>query len=178
MGVLRQPLKRYSTSGCVAQQTLQLITPMRRNIGIGMQGKAVHTGTARSRECRPFSFIAKARADAAHFRSSAFPKGNALCDRGRHGAGKLRFGVEQRIIARGHSSLNSHLQIFQPAQLTDDPVADLLEDLGNVGIARRLDFDKAGLEGCFGTIEVDALKEDDMKMDIQETLSTTPCRPP
>ena len=139
---------------------------MRRNISVGVQGKAVDTGTTRSCECRPFSFIAKARADAAHFLSGVFPKGDALLDRGRHGAGKLRFGVEQRIIARGHCSLNSRLQISPPAQLTDDPVANLLEDLGNVGIAGRLDFDKARLEVRFGTIEVDALKEDNMKMDV------------
>jgi hypothetical protein len=55
MIVLRQPLKRYSTSDCVPHQTLSLITPMRRNIGVGVQGKAVHTGTPRSHECRPFS---------------------------------------------------------------------------------------------------------------------------
>jgi hypothetical protein len=55
MIVLRQPLKRYSTSGCVAHQTLSLITPMRRNISVGVQGKVVDTDTPRSRECRPFS---------------------------------------------------------------------------------------------------------------------------
>jgi hypothetical protein len=55
MVVLRKPLKRYSTSGCVAHQTLSLITPMRWNISIGVQGKAVDTGTPRSHECRPFS---------------------------------------------------------------------------------------------------------------------------
>src|SRR5262249_37532057 len=118
---------------------------MRRNISVGVQGKTVHTSTTRPRECRPFSFIAKARADAPHFRSGAFSKGDSLRDTGGHGAGKLWFGVEQRIIARGHSSFNPRLQISQPAQLTDDPVADLSEDLGNVGIARRLNFDKAGL---------------------------------
>ena len=46
-------------------------------------------------------------------------------------------------------------------------MADLLEDLGNVGIAGRFGFDKVWLEARFGTIEVDALKEDDMKMEIQ-----------
>jgi hypothetical protein len=41
MIVLRKPLKRYSTSGCVAHQTLSLITPMRRNSSVGVQGKAI-----------------------------------------------------------------------------------------------------------------------------------------
>ncbi len=39
MVVLRQPLKRYSTSGCVAHQTLSLITPMRRNISVAWKEK-------------------------------------------------------------------------------------------------------------------------------------------
>jgi hypothetical protein len=41
MVVLRKPLKRYSTSGYVAHQTLSLITPMRRNISVCVQGKAI-----------------------------------------------------------------------------------------------------------------------------------------
>jgi hypothetical protein len=57
----------------------------------------------------------------------------------------------------GHGGIHSRLQISQPPQLVDDPLADLPEDLANVGIAGRLDFDKAGLEARFGTIEIDAL---------------------
>jgi hypothetical protein len=36
----------------------------------------------------------------------------------------------------------------------------------NVGIARRFGFDKAGLETLVGAIEVNALKEDDVKMEV------------
>jgi hypothetical protein len=57
MVVLRKSLKRYSTSSCIAHRTLSLITPMHRDISVGVQGKAVHTGTPRSRECRPFSLL-------------------------------------------------------------------------------------------------------------------------
>jgi hypothetical protein len=57
-------------------------------------------------------------------------------------------------------------------------MADLRDDRGNIGIGGRLACDKTWREARLSAIEVDALKEDDMKMDIQETLSTTPCRPP
>ncbi len=33
--VLFEPLKRHSPSACVSNQALQLVTPMRRNIGVG-----------------------------------------------------------------------------------------------------------------------------------------------
>jgi hypothetical protein len=52
------------------------------------------------------------------------------------------------------------------AELTDDPVTNLLQDLGNVGIAEWFDCDKVRLEAHVATIEVDTLKEDDMKMEI------------
>jgi hypothetical protein len=57
-------------------------------------------------------------------------------------------------------------------------VTNLLEDPGNVGIAGRLGLDKTRLAALITSVEIDPLKEDDMKMDVQETLSTTPCRPP
>ena len=64
------------------------------------------------------------------------------------------------------------------AERADDAMADLLDHGGDVGVGRRLPLDKPGLEACLGAIEVDALKKEDMKMEIHETLSTTPCRPP
>ena len=48
----------------------------------------------------------------------------------------------------------------------DDPPTDLLEDLGNVRIAGRLDLDKARLEALVGPIEIGPLQEDNMIMDI------------
>jgi hypothetical protein len=74
-------VKRHDASGCVPNQTLQLITPMRWNPNIGVQGKAVHIGTAGSCEFRAFPFIAQARADAVHFLPGTFSKGDALLDR-------------------------------------------------------------------------------------------------
>ena len=105
----------------------------------------MYTGTAGSCEFRAFPCIAKTRADAAHVLPGAFPKGDALRDRGRHGAGECGCVVEQRIIPGGHSWVNAHCQVSQPASLADDPPADVLDDVGNVGSAGRLDLEKAGL---------------------------------
>src|SRR5712691_6749479 len=139
---------------------------MRRNLSIGVQGKAVHTGTAGSFACRASPASPKPEPMRRTFLPSAFPKSDALLDRGRHGAGEFGFVVEQRIIPGGHSCVNSRFQVSQPAQPADDPPADFLDDVCNVGIAGRLDLDKAGLAARFGTIAVDALKEDDMKREM------------
>ena len=53
------------------------------------------------------------------------------------------------------------------AELADDPPADCLHDGCHVGITGRLARDKPGLVACLGAIEVDALKKEDMKMEIQ-----------
>jgi hypothetical protein len=45
------------------------------------------------------------------------------------------------------------------AQLADDPVTDLLEDLGNVGVVGWFGFDKVGFEALVAATEVNALKE-------------------
>src|SRR5262249_7383976 len=97
----------------------------------------------------------------------AFSKGDALLHGSRHGAGELWFVVAQRIIPGGYRSLNARLQISEPTQHTDDSVTELLEDRGNVRIAGRFGFDKAGLAARFGAIEVDALHEDEMEMEVQ-----------
>src|SRR5262249_26363897 len=98
--------------------------------------------------------------------SRAFPKGDALLHGSRHGAGEIWFVVAQRIIPGGYRSLNARFQISEPTQHTDDAVTELLEDRGNVVIAGRGGVDKAGLEASCGAIEVDALHEDAMEMEI------------
>src|SRR5215472_12430462 len=52
------------------------------------------------------------------------------------------------------------------AELADDPPADCLHDGCHVGITGRLARDKPGLVACLGAIEVDALKKEDMKMEM------------
>src|SRR5262249_35871473 len=125
VGLYLEALQRHRAAGGIADELFQLIPPMRRNSGVGVQGKAVDTGTPRSRECRPFSCIAKARAEAAPFLSRAFPKGDALLHGSRHGAGEIWFVVAQRIIPGGYRSLNARFQISEPTQHTDDAVTEL-----------------------------------------------------
>src|SRR6516225_12446915 len=99
-------------------------------------------------------------------RRTPFATSDALLNRSRHGAGELRSGVTQGIIPGGHGGLHARLQIAEPTQLTDDAVTELLEDRGNVRIARRFDCDKAGLAARCGAIEGDALYEDAMEMEV------------
>jgi len=110
--------------------------------------------------------------------SSSFSKGDALLDRSRHGAGELRGGVAQWIIPGGYSGVYARFQIAQPAQRADDPPADLLEHGGNVGVGRGLALEKAWRAPLVGAIEIDPFQEEQVIVDIEETLSTTPCRPP
>jgi hypothetical protein len=46
-------------------------------------------------------------------------------------------------------------------------MADLRDDCGNIGIGGRLACDKMWREARLSAIEVDALKEDAMKMEVQ-----------
>jgi len=43
-------------------------------------------------------------------------------------------------------------------------VADLLDHVGDVGVGRRLDLDKPGLESLVGTIDKDPLDSDKVIM--------------
>src|SRR5436309_7382009 len=139
---------------------------MRRNRRVGVQGKAVHTGTAGSRQGGVFPLVAKPRADAPDLLAGPLPKGDALLHGSRHGAGELGFVVAQRIIPGGHGGIQARLQISEPTQLTDDPVTDLLEDRGNVGITGRLALEKARRAALVGAIEIDPLEEDAMAMEV------------
>jgi hypothetical protein len=71
------------------------------NLSVGVHGKAVHTGTAGSFECRTFPFGAKTRANPPYLLSNPLPKGDSLLDGGGHRASEIGFVVEQRIISGG-----------------------------------------------------------------------------
>ncbi len=90
----------------------------------------------------------------------AFPKGDALLDRGCHGAGELRFVIKQRVIPGGHWDLHAGFQVPQPTQLADDPPTDLLDHVCHSGIAGRLAFEKARCETLVGAIEKHTLNDD------------------
>jgi hypothetical protein len=57
-------------------------------------------------------------------------------------------------------------------------MADHLDHRGDVGIAGRLALEKARRAALVGAIQIDALEEDAMEMEIEEKSSITPCRPP
>src|SRR5262249_830925 len=75
-------------------------------------------------------------------------------------------------MAGRHRGIDARFQVSQAAQCTDDAPADRLHHRSNVRIAGRLALDKARLEARFGPIEVDALQEDAMEMEIQ--IDNTP----
>ena len=50
MGVLGKAFKRHRTAGRIAEQALQLVPPMGRDLRVGMQRKPVDTGTAGARQ--------------------------------------------------------------------------------------------------------------------------------
>ena len=78
VGVLRQALQRHGTAGGIADQALQLIAPVRRDLGVGVQGKPMYAGTAGTCERWRLALVAKARADAPDLLASPLPKGDAL----------------------------------------------------------------------------------------------------
>ena len=62
MGIFLKTFKRHSASACIPKQAFQLITPMRWNLGVGVEGKTVDTGTAGTRQFGVFTFLTKSRA--------------------------------------------------------------------------------------------------------------------
>ena len=57
MGIFRQTLQCHGASCCIPNQAFQLVTPMGWHLGVGVQGKPVDTGAARTRECGTFPYI-------------------------------------------------------------------------------------------------------------------------
>ena len=60
VGVLRQALQGHGTTSGIPDQALQLVAPMGRDLGVGVERKAVDTDTAGSCEFGMFPFIAEA----------------------------------------------------------------------------------------------------------------------
>src|SRR5713101_5887145 len=80
------------------------------HLGVGVERKAVDTSAARTRECGTFPFITKSRANPSNVLSGPLPTGDALLDRGGHGASELGLVVAQGIIACGHGGVDARLQ--------------------------------------------------------------------
>jgi hypothetical protein len=80
----------------IPHQALQLIAPMGWDLGISVQGKALHAGTAGTGERGHLAVHAKTCAHAPHPLASLLAKSKALLHRGSHGTGQLR-----RVITPG-----------------------------------------------------------------------------
>ena len=83
----------------IPYQALQLVTPMRRNPRVGVHGKAVHTGTARSREYRAFPFIPQSWANPSHVLSGPLPKGGKVKGLRTEQQRRYYWGVVVKLIA-------------------------------------------------------------------------------
>lgn len=162
VGVLGEALEGHHAAGGMPDQTLQLIAPVHGNLGVGVQGKAPHAGTAGTGQRWRLAFNAKPRANAPDFLASLLPEGAMLLHRGGHGTGQLGHVVTQRIMPRRYHIIRANVQIPQLPQRADDASADRLDHSGDVGIAGRLAFDIPGLEALDGELEIDAYGEDHM----------------
>src|SRR5262249_28306556 len=60
IGLCLEALQGHGTTGGIADQALQLIAPVRRNLGVGVEGNPLDTGAARPREPGCLVRIAKA----------------------------------------------------------------------------------------------------------------------
>ncbi len=66
VGITLQALQGHRAAGGIAEQPLQLIAAMGGDQRVGMQRKAMHTGTASTGQGGAFAFVAKARANTPH----------------------------------------------------------------------------------------------------------------
>jgi hypothetical protein len=144
-----------------------MIAPMGGDLGVGVERKALHAGTAGTGKRGRLALGAKARANAPDLLASSLAKGDALLHRGRHGAGQLGGGIDQRIIAGRHRGIAARFQVSQVAQCTDDAPTDVLDHGHNIDISGRLDLDEARFEAGLGAIQIDSLKEDEVEMEIE-----------
>ena len=85
---------------------------------------------------------------------------------GCQGTSELGGVLHQGVIAGRHRRVATRFEVPQLAELTDDAMADFLKHVCHIGIAGRVDREKAGLEALVGAIEIDPLEEDTMKMEI------------
>jgi len=166
IGLCLEAFQGHGPAGRLADEAFQLIAPVRRDLGVGVHRKPLHAGTVGACQHGRLALRAKARADAPDLLAHPFPTGDALRDRGRQGTGERGFVLHQGVIACRHRRIATRFEVPQTAELADDPMADFLNHVCHVGIAGRLDRDKAGLAARLGAIEVDALKKDTMKMEI------------
>ena len=102
-------LQGHRAAGSIPDQAFQLIAPMRGDLSVGMERKALHTGTAGAGQRGRLAIHAKACAKAPHPLPRPLAKGQALLHGGRHGLGQLRRVITQGVIACGRRSVEARL---------------------------------------------------------------------
>jgi hypothetical protein len=79
---------RDTAPRAVPNEALQLSAPMGRDLGSGVQGKALHAGTAGTGKRGRLALVTQSRANALDLLASPLPKGDTLLHRGRHSTGE------------------------------------------------------------------------------------------
>jgi len=69
-------------------------------------------------------------------------------------------------MAGRHHGVETRFEVPQLVERADDPMADLLDDVSDAGVGRGRDCEKAWLAPLVGTIEIDALQKNDMKVQV------------
>jgi len=81
-----------------------------------VQRKALHAGTAGTRQHGRLAIHTTPGAHAPHLLPCPLAKGQALLHRGRQGLSELRRVIAPGIMPRGHHVIRASLQVSQPPQ--------------------------------------------------------------
>ena len=164
--VFLEALQGHGPAGGIADEAFQLITPVRRDLGVGVYRKPLHAGTVGACQHGRLARSAKARADAPDPLARPFPKSHALLHGGRQRTSELGCVIHQGVIAGRHCSVATRFQVSQVTELAHDPPTDRLDHGGDVGVGRGLTLEKTRRATLVGAIEVDTLHEDAMEMEV------------
>src|SRR5262249_36098984 len=142
VSVFLEALQGHGPAGRIADEAFQLIAAMDWNLRVGMQGKALDAGTARTGEAWRLTLVAKAGTQAPDLLAHPFPQGDALRNRGRQGPGERGCVLHQGVRAGRHRRVAPRFQVSQVPEFAHDPPTDLLHDVCHVGITGWLTCDK------------------------------------
>jgi hypothetical protein len=85
VGIFLEALQGHGTVGGITEQAFPLIAPVRRDLGIGVQGEPMHAGTVGTRQRGVLTLMAKPRANVPDRLAGPLLKGDVLLHRDRHG---------------------------------------------------------------------------------------------
>ena len=134
VGVLGQALQGHGAAGGIPDQALQLVAPMGGDLGVGVERKALDAGTAGTGERGRLALGAKACANAPDRWPARSPKAMRCCTEAAMVRASSGASSTRGVIAGGHRRVEARLQVSQPPQHAEDPMADLLDHRRNVSI--------------------------------------------